>query len=281
MRDSTFQQFSKIVYDQSGIELKSGKKNMVAARVGKRLRALSLEDEADYLKFLEKNNDEMVELINVISTNTTHFFREAAHFDLLKKVMTEWIEQGQTKFRLWCAAASSGEEPYTLAMTLRETMSQFRTRLDVKLLATDISTKCLDICNKGQYPADDIKDIPSPFGTRYFNKVANRQTPGTSSASHVDMVEVSHELKSMIHFRRLNLKDPPFPMKGPLDIVFCRNVMIYFGNSTKRPLLDDVYRLLKPGGYLIVSHTESLTGVTEQFERVGPSIYRKAEHVSS
>ncbi len=266
MQPATFDKLRKIVHEKSGIHIKDGKMSMVTARIRKRLRQLDLENEQSYLKHLEENAQEIVELLNVISTNVTHFYREPTHFDFLRRVMAQWSKEGQTRFRLWCAAAATGEEPYTIAITLTETFSRATPRPDMKLLATDISTRALSHCTAGVYRADQLENVPRDLRKRYFQPHKGQDD---------DMYQVRSDLKDMIVFRRLNLNEPPFPMKGPLDIVFCRNVMIYFDKTTKSRLLKDIYRLLKPGGYLIVSHTESLTGITKQYKQVGSSIYRK------
>lgn len=242
--------------------------SMVSARIRKRLRELQIDDEKSYLEHLESHADELVELLNVISTNVTHFYREAVHFDFLRKLMSGWAKEGQTRFRFWCAAASTGEEPYTIAMTLNETFAGTARRPDMRLLASDISTRVLDHCRAGVYRGDQMTNVPERIRSRYFKKK-------NVSNSECEYFEVRENLKKLIVFRRLNLNEPPFPMKGPLDVVFCRNVMIYFDQATKTRLLKDVYRLLKPGGYLFVSHTESLTGITHGLKSMAPSIYMK------
>jgi len=204
---------------------------------------------------------ELVSLIDAISTNVTSFFREPSHFDFLSEVVSQWFDQGQRRFRFWSAAASSGEEPYSMAITLLEAL---RSReANTRILATDISTKVLDQCREGIYRADKLDKMPPVLRERYFDRSAN----GTYTAKSI--------LKTLILFRRLNLATPPFPMRGPLDVVFCRNVMIYFDNTVRHGLLNEIHRLLKPGGYLIVGHTESLTGMISHFKSVRPSIYIK------
>ncbi|MGM0646183.1 MAG: CheR family methyltransferase, partial [Thermodesulfobacteriota bacterium] len=199
-----------------------------------------------------------------ISTNVTHFYREERHFDVLADLLRKWEQQGQKRFRLWCAAASTGEEPYTLAITLSENLRQVN---DTKILATDISTKVLDTARRGLYDQQKVSKIPPQMRSKYFSAV--RQNGGTA-------YEVAPRLKNMITFARLNLAEPPFPMRGPLDVVFCRNVMIYFDNPVRKRLLDEMYRLLKPGGYLMVGHAESLSGLLSEFKSVAPSIYIKS-----
>lgn len=267
MQQAVFESLVDMIRDRSGISIKEGKKSMVSARIAKRLRTLQIEDEQDYLDRVKHDADEMIELLNVISTNTTHFFREAAHFDHMRNLIQQWVEAGEQRLRIWCAASSTGEEPYTITMTIMDLLQKLNQSIDWKLLATDISTNVLAHAQAGSYFEDELENVPDLLRKRYFKRGANKD--GRAK------FEAREELKSRILFRRLNLNTPPFPLKGPLDIVFCRNVMIYFDAETKIPLLRDIFRLLKPGGYLYVSHTESLTGLTADFKRVGPSIYQK------
>ncbi|MBN2308070.1 MAG: methyltransferase domain-containing protein [Candidatus Hydrogenedentes bacterium] len=266
MEPRTFESFRKLVYERSGIALGDQKEALVSARVGKRIRALGLADPADYLAYVkaDKSGQEVVQLIDAISTNVTSFFREPDHFDFLRQVMTQWAEEGQRRFRLWSAASSTGEEPYSIAMTLLESVDARTT--DVKLLATDISTRVLEKCLVGQYDKEKMKTVIPSLLDRYFDRVPGVAPPRYSA---------KRCLRDLIVFKRLNLSSHPFPMSGPLDVVFCRNVMIYFDNDLRNKLLAEVYRLLKPGGYLMVGHAESLTGIKSQFRTVRPSVYIK------
>lgn len=262
--EKTFAQFRSYVYEKSGIALGPQKKALVSARIGKRMRALNIGSYAAYLDYVRKEGQgaELVEMIDAISTNTTSFFRESSHFDLLAELLPKWRQAGQRRFRLWCAAASSGEEPYTLAMVMHEALDP--RAHDFKLLATDISTRVLKACMQAVYSAEKVKTVSAPLRERYFERAAE---PG--------LWRVKKPLRDCIKFRRLNLAEPPFPMKGPLDAIFCRNVMIYFDNKVRGRLVDEAYRLLKPGGYLFVGHAESLTGLTTRFRSVQPSVYMK------
>jgi chemotaxis protein methyltransferase CheR len=267
--DQEFGLFQSLIYQQVGIKLEQQKKTLLVSRLGKRLRDLEL---SSYQAYYDRVNskggeEELTRLVDLISTNKTDFFREPVHFDFLRETVLPQVEATRA-LRIWSSASSSGEEPYTIAMTLCDAIPD-RIRWDIKVLASDISTRVLAKAASGIYDEERVGQLPKDVVRRHFLRGKGEQT---------GKLKVRQALSDMIAFRRINLMAPTFPIRTPLDIIFCRNVMIYFGNSTKRPLLDDVYRLLKPGGYLIVSHTESLTGVTDQFERVGPSIYRKAEH---
>ena len=266
MDKATFNKFRAIVYEKSGISLNDSKVALVTARIGKRIRALKLNSHKEYYDVIvqDESGEELIQFLDVISTNVTNFFREPHHFEFLTKVYKEWCNTGQKRFRFWSCASSSGEEPYTIAMTLLNAVD--KPGIDAKILATDISTRMLTQCMEGRYAEEKVKNIAKPMLKRYFNE---------ANENGAKYYEVNGRLKNMTVFRRLNLSKPPFPMKGPLDTVFCRNVMIYFDNTVRVPLLNEIYRLLKPGGYLMVGHAESLTGIETNFKPVAPSIYVK------
>lgn len=265
MNIKTFNSYRELIYDKSGISLSDGKEALVSARVGKRMRALGINDHQEYLRHVmqDDSGQEVVHLLDAISTNVTHFFREPDHFDFLELVVKKWLASGQSRFRIWCAASSTGEEPYTIAMTLLESIDR---NCDTKILATDISTRVLEEGRRGVYQANKLNQVPKVLKERYFDR---NPKPGANTYTAKSV------LKNMITFKRLNLSTPPFPMRGPLDMVFCRNVMIYFDSHVRRLLLEEIHRLLKPRGYLIVGHAESLIGFTEGFSSIQPSVYVK------
>jgi chemotaxis protein methyltransferase CheR len=256
----------EIIYRHSGISLGPQKEALVAARVGKRMRALHLADAEEYLDYLKKDQsgEELVSLLNAISTNVTSFFREMQHFVFLKETVIKWVQEGQRRFRFWSAACSTGEEPYSMAITIQEALAG--READVKILATDISTHVLEHCMRGEYTEQKVKAVPASLRGSVFER---RRQNGTT------LYTVRENLRKRVVFKRLNLTQQPFPMRGPLDIVFCRNVMIYFDNDTRRKLLGGIYNLLKHKGYLIVGHAESLTGMMSDFKAVAPAIYLK------
>lgn len=266
MEKRVYNKFRQIIYQKSGISLGDTKESLVAARVNKRLRELKLTNYNEYLTFLQDDSSgtELVRLIDVISTNVTSFFREAVHFQFLQQQMECWLNQGYRRFRFWSAACSSGEEPYTMAMVLLQCTTGYT--IDMRILATDIATSVLERAMNGYFPEEKVTGIPKPLLERYFD-IAERN--GTC------WYRAGRELRDMILFRRLNLSETPFPMNGPMDIVFCRNVMIYFDNTVRRKLLAEIERLLKPGGYLFVGHAESLTGQLCALKPIRPSIYVK------
>ena len=261
-----FEEFRSLVYETSGISLGDGKESLVSSRIGKRMRILGMEDFQTYLDCLRDGSegDEMVHMLDAISTNTTSFFRESEHFSFIRDTVTEWARKGRKRFRFWSAASSSGEEPYTLAMTLSE--CGFGADTDTRILATDISTRILASAREGVYAQNKMGGLPPELIRKYFQPVR-----GSLPASFA----AQDRLKSMISFQRLNLSTPPFPMRGPMDLILVRNVMIYFDNEVRSRLLRECYRLLKPGGYLLVGHAESLTGLVKEFKCIRPSIYLK------
>jgi chemotaxis protein methyltransferase CheR len=262
----SYGKLTRVIYEKSGITLGPTKLAMVSARVGKRMRALGIGLPRDYVRYMleDESGDELVQLLDVISTNVTGFFRESDHFDFLAEAVDVWLKEGQRKFRFWSAASSTGEEPYSMAMTLLEAAGI--RNVDIRILATDISTRVLKACKEGTYEAEKLAAIPGPLRNRYFEK-------------HVEDKIVRYSakmsLRELISFKRLNLSKPPFEMKGPFDAVFCRNVMIYFDNTARNNLIREIYRLLKPGGILMVGHSEGLTGMQVDLKMVKPSIYLK------
>jgi chemotaxis protein methyltransferase CheR len=260
-----FDRFRSLVYEKSGIALSDQKEALVSARVSKQMRALGLADYGAYYNYVasDQTGQEIVRLIDAISTNVTSFYREPEHFTFLSETISKWADSGQRRFRLWSAAASTGEEPYTIAITLQECLGQ---GADVKLLATDISTRVLEKCRIGKYEDRKLQTVPGHLRERYFTR--------TKEGDGV-FYTANNAIRNMISFKRLNLSTLPFPMRGPMDVVFCRNVMIYFDNTVRSRLLGEIHRLLRPGGYLLVGHAESLTGMMSSFKTVKPSVYIK------
>ena len=265
MESDVFNALRGIIHEQSGISLNDDKEALVSARVSKRMRALNLATFSEYLALLQADQSglEMTALLDVISTNVTSFFREPDHFDFVHSTIQGWRNAGQQRFRIWSAACSTGEEPYSIAMTVNDATGGSG---DVKILATDISTRVLGFAKAGLYPANRVNPVPAEYARRYLSRDRTRAE---------ETYRVSDDLRGLISFARINLSSPSFPMSGPMDIVFCRNVMIYFDNTTRTSLLSEIHRLLKPGGFLLVGHSESLTGLTSGFKALRPSIYVK------
>jgi len=266
MDASSFRAFQEIAYTQAGIHLREGKAALVQARLAKRLRELGLQSEEEYLDRLRGRDgrDEIVLFLDAISTNFTKFFREPDHFDLLREDVEAAVAAGQRRFRFWCAGCASGEEPYTVAMTVHDLLATS----DWKVLATDLSTRALARAQAGVYGDEEVADVPSRFRERFLAR--ERAKDGASTWA------VSPRLRERIVFRRLNLARRPYPMSGPLDAVFCRNVMIYFDRPMRAGLVAEVERLVKPGGRFFIGHSETLNGVETGLHVERPSVYRRA-----
>jgi chemotaxis protein methyltransferase CheR len=257
-----FQLFKKFIYGQVGISLSDNKQSLVSGRLAKRLKYYNFNTFKQYYEFIHQKGNEAEQqvVVDFLTTNETYFFREPKHFDFIRdKVLPQHNRTKQ--FRVWSAACSSGEEPYTLAMVLAEHLQSSLW----EIIASDVSTRVLETATRGRYPQDVIEDIPRNYLLKYCLK-------GTGSQDGV--VLISKELRRQMRFQHINLMHP-LPKLGELDMIFLRNVMIYFDNDTKRALLDRMYTLLKPGGYLFISHSESLNGISEKFKIVQPSIYQR------
>jgi chemotaxis protein methyltransferase CheR len=255
------------VFAHTGISLADHKRELVYGRLAKRLRALRLSSFADYCRHLDANEEELLELINAITTNLTSFFREPYHFDYLREtILPELLERnaGRRRIRIWSAGCSTGEEPYSIAMTVREVLPESRD-WDVRVLATDIDSNVLAHAQAGIYREDRAAQIPPGLLRRFFRK-------GVGAAA--GSVRAIDELRDLIAFRRLNLMEE-WPMKGPFDVIFCRNVVIYFDKDTQRRLIGRYADLLAQGGHLFVGHSETLFKVSDRFQLVGRTIYRK------
>ena len=261
----TFNKIRELVYRHSGIALADHKTALVSARLGKRIKALGMSGYDEYCKYLrgDDTGQELVLLIDAISTNVTHFFREAKHFDIMAAALKESFEAGQRKFRIWCAASSTGEEPYSLAITVLETLGK---DVDTRILATDISTGVLAKARQGVYEERHVEKMEKDVLRRWFLQ-GNGKARG--------YYRVKPELSSMVKFGRLNLSDDNWPIKGPLDMIFCRNVMIYFDNNLRIRLVQKFYSLLRQGGLLFTGHSESLTNMSGDFTKTYPSVYAK------
>jgi len=265
---SDFEFLVRLAHERAGISLADSKRNLVYGRLSRRLRALGLTSFAAYRAHLETDADEIERFINSISTNHTKFFREAHHFNHLRGLAQAVARPDQThpmrRLRIWSAGCSTGEEPYTIALVLRREIADIA-RHDIRILATDIDTDVLAKASRGEYAADALDSVPDAY-CRYFQPVNHDASPATH--------RIAHEVRSLVTFRRLNLMDA-WPMKGPFDAIFCRNVMIYFDGPTKSKLIERFVRLIKPGGWLYIGHSESLLGSHPGLHLMGRTIYRR------
>lgn len=253
---------AELLYGHSGIRLREGKEALVISRLGHRVRALRLPSLSAYVAAIAKQElpGEFAHFIDVLTTNKTGFFREDAHFDfLIEEVFPRFAAEGR-EVKIWSAACSSGEEPYTLAMVVREHLPS---SVRVRILATDISHRILASAQAARYTAAQAEGIPAPYRQQYWTRLPDGG------------IEAKPELTSLVRFAHLNLTEA-WPMKGPFDVIFCRNVMIYFDRDLQSKLVQRFGALLAPGGILAVGHAESLTGITHGLEQLQPAVYRRA-----
>ena len=260
-----FGRISALLYLVCGIALRPGKEALVKARLSRRLRDLGLANLEDYLAYLESDTggDELTHLVDALTTNQTSFFREAAHFTFLAERMIPQLGHRQGPIRLWSAGCSSGEEAYSLAITLREHLPNVDGR-DVRVLATDVSTQVLATARAATYDEAALHGVSPHLVARYFGCV-RREPPR--------QYQVVETVRAMVVPARLNLLHT-WPMRGPFDAIFCRNVLIYFDDQARYALVERFWQLLHPGGYLFVGHAESLT--PHAFGYVQPAVYVKA-----
>ncbi|MBL4863261.1 MAG: protein-glutamate O-methyltransferase [Crocinitomicaceae bacterium] len=270
MTNVDFEYIANIANEKTGIQLGEHKKDMIYSRIVRRIRALELKTFAEYCSYLKNNkNAEMVDFINAITTNLTSFFREQHHFDYLEKtVVPELLIKNKVKksIRIWSAGCSTGEEPYSISMTLDKALGD-KKGWDVKVLATDLDTNVVSHGKAGVYVPDRLDGLAPRLVKKNFSAVSHPSGVGQA-------YNVSHHLRKYITFNRLNLLHE-WPMKGPFDVIFCRNVVIYFNKDTQKILFDRYADILKPNGYLFIGHSETLHGVTNRFESLGQTMYRK------
>ncbi len=266
--DRDFATIAALVRQRAGIVLGERKRDLVYGRLTRRLRMLRCTSFADYCRLLEgpEGEDERRVMLNAITTNLTHFFREPHHFDHLANEALPAIMRsrgpGQRRVRIWSAGCSSGEEPYSIATSVREVLRD-AAEWDVKILATDIDTEVLARAKAGRYDADRIAAIPPAIRHRYAH-------PAPDGG-----FEMADSLKSLIVFNQLNLLDA-WPMRRPFDVIFCRNVVIYFDAPTQRALMKRFARILAPDGWLYVGHSEALFRVSAHFHHLGRTVYQRA-----
>lgn len=276
MSDREFQKFSEFIYAECGINLVPAKKTMLTVRLTKRLRALGMDSFSRYLDFVfgpEGGSQELIHMIDVVTTNKTDFFREPRHFDFLMNQALPTLVQSKSgtsyaRLNIWSAGCSSGEESYTLAMVLADFFEKNRCG-DFSILATDISTRVLKVAQQGIYPETAVEPVPSGLKKKYLMR---------GKSSRKGFARVVPELRKHVTFRRLNLiGGRNFGIKSVMDIIFCRNVIIYFDRPTQKTLFEKFYDQLMPGGFMFIGHSESLHGVHDRFIPLGRSIYQKPE----
>lgn len=258
-----FERFRRLIYEHAGIALSPEKITLVSSRLVKRVNYYQLTSYGDYFRLATSQDhvNEFQMMVNILTTNETYFFREPKHFDYVRDVILKgW--RGDV-FRVWSAASSTGEEAYSLAMVLAENLGMRRW----EVFGSDLSTRVLEIASRGVYSVDRLEHMDNHLLEKYCLKGVNSQE---------GFFRVGAKLREQVNFAQVNLMDPVPPHLGKFDMIFLRNVLIYFNQSTKQQVVERLISTLKPGGYFFVSHSESLSRVTEKLQQIKPSIYRKA-----
>lgn len=262
--DQDFERIRKLIYARAGISLSPIKRDMVYSRLARRLRVTGHRTFADYIGYLERGHPEELEAFtNSLTTNLTSFFREEHHFPLLQAFLRP--RMGHKHIAIWCSASSTGEEPYSIAISVAELFGAIPS--NVKILASDLDTNVLEKARQGIYPAERIAKLPEALTRKYFLR-------GQGSQEH--QVRVKPELQSMITYRQINLLDANWPMRGPFDAIFCRNVMIYFDKPTQHRILEKFVPLMMPDGLLFAGHSESFHHAADLFKLRGRTVYELA-----
>jgi chemotaxis protein methyltransferase CheR len=256
-----FERVRKLIYEHAGISLSAAKQDMVYSRLARRLRETHQKSFSDYLALLEHGDkNEWEKFVNALTTNLTSFFREPHHFPILADHLKKL--QGRSQIKIWCSAASTGEEPYSIAMTVVETFNSFN--VPVSIVASDLDTNVLAIAAKGVYALDRVDKISHERLSRFFVKGFDSQ-----DVSYM----VRPELRRLISFQRLNLLEPNWAVRGPLDALFCRNVMIYFDKPTQYKILKRFFPLMNSNGLLFAGHSESFLHAADLFRSQGKTVY--------
>ena len=271
--DEDFSKFAALIYEQCGIKMPPQKRSMLEARLRKRLRVLGLDSYEAYREYLFSSDgmvDELVNMIDVVTTNKTDFFREPRHFDyMIQTSLPSLIERAgagvERPLRIWSAGCSSGEEPYTIAMFLDDFVWNNR-KIDYQILATDISTQVLEKAALGVYHRDKIEPVPPDFRKKYLLKSKDPDSP---------QVRVVPALRQRLKFSRVNFMDANFDVGEQKDIIFCRNVIIYFDRATQERFLSRLCQCLRSGGYLYMGHSETLSGMPLPLKQLAPAVYQK------
>lgn len=268
--DTEFNKFRDLVYQRAGINLHHGKKQLVQARLSRLLRQEGLHSFHDYYDLVlnDKTGNKLVELLDRISTNHTYFFREKDHLDFLTDTILSNIIKSKKgadarEIRLWSAGCSSGEEPYSIAIKILED-GDLPSDIRLKILATDLSTKVIETAARGVYREDKLKNITPEMKRKYFQKGRDRSE---------GFYRVIKPVRELITYRKFNLMDQ-FPFRRKFDVIFCRNVMIYFDRETQQRMVNKFTQYIQPGGYFIVGHSESLSGIQHQLQYIVPTIYK-------
>jgi chemotaxis protein methyltransferase CheR len=275
MTDKEFYWLQAYAKQQTGIHLSEHKRDMLYSRLARRIRELNLDSFKAYCEYLESNeSSEITPFTNAITTNLTHFYREQHHFDFMRDNFIPALKASNAKrLRFWSCASSTGQEPYSLAMTLADYFygdkwarhtSGLGVDFDLKILATDLDTNVLDHARLGIYSPEVMKPVPKNNQQKHFTKLSSGE------------FQIKESIKKMVTYKQLNLLHN-WPMKGPFDLIFCRNVIIYFDKETQLKLFEKMAKMIRPGGYLILGHSESLFQMNHAFKLIGKTIYQRLD----
>jgi chemotaxis protein methyltransferase CheR len=262
-----FERFRALVRRHAGIALRDEKKQLVCSRLSKRLRALQIESFDEYYTLVEAEDpqgDELQKLLNAITTNKTNFFRESHHFEVMSEELHTWSEKGQSTLRVWSAGSSTGEEAYTILMTITEALPGWES-IDVRVLASDIDTNVLAVGERAVYDQRCLDDVPPQLAERWLIR-------GTGDKA--GLVRVRRELRQRAAFRQINFVAETWPVRATFDVIFCRNALIYFDQPTQNRIVDRLLRHLRPGGLLFLGHAESMAGARADLANLGRTSYR-------
>lgn len=265
--DKEYKNLTEYIKENYGIYLKEEKRSLVTTRLNSVLTDKNFNSFTDYFNFIisDKTGNAVITLIDKITTNHTYFMREVSHFDYFRDNVLPILKNKvkDKDLRVWCAACSSGEESYTLAMIMDDFFGKEKFLWDKKILATDISSKVLSIAQQGVYEYERIAPLPHYWRLNYFKKL------------NEEKYVITDDIKNEVIYRKFNLMEESFPFKRKFHVIFCRNVMIYFDNKTKIELVNKFYDMTEPGGYLFIGHSESLSKEETRYKYIMPAVYRK------
>lgn len=267
INEQEFRQFADYIKANYGIHFKDEKKTLIEGRLGPLIKSMGLSGLSEYMEYVkaDKTGKAATIMLNKITTNHTFFMRESAHFDYFRETVLPYLTRTvrNKDLRIWSAACSSGEEPYTLAMIIDEFFGFNKSGWDTKILATDISQNVIDIAKTGIYDVEKMKDVSESWKKKYFQKITE------------DQYAVAEKIRKEVIFHRMNLMDPVYPFRRKMHVIFCRNVMIYFDAATKDKLVEHLYEITEPGGFLFIGHSESLNREKTRYKYIMPAVYRK------
>lgn len=266
--EKEFNTIASYIEKNVGIKMPASKKVMMQSRLVSRIRKLGLQSYKEYIDYVFSDEEELILMIDALTTNKTEFFRESAHFDYMTEtILPEFCKKGMTSVKIWSAGCSSGEEPYTLGIVMKEFIKNNpQTIYNFSITGSDISTKVLDVAYAGVYPLQNVATLPLDIKRKYFLKNSKASPP---------IVKIKNDVRSCVSFRRLNFMDSDFCMPEVYDIIFCRNVLIYFDKQTQENVIRKFMKYLVPGGYLFLGHSETILSMDLPLQTCAPTVYKK------